>query len=121
VRTFLSIFIQKVNRATRVLLSPHETATEKVFSPPFSNSLHFDLSSCYCSRDVHALLKWPESVVTHLRRDSFHRKDDALFQILQTSDTCAVHLVLCIPQRKKSMGVKSGDLSGYAVSNKYHT
>jgi hypothetical protein len=57
-----------------------------------------------------------------LRPDSFPRMDDALFQILQTSDSYAVHLVLCVPQKEsKSTGIKSDDIAGQATANKYRT
>jgi hypothetical protein len=52
----LNIFVGKTNRVRSVLFSQHETATKKVFSPPFSISLHFDLSSVRFSHNVHLVL-----------------------------------------------------------------
>jgi hypothetical protein len=56
----LNTFPEKINRAGRVEFSPHETATQKVFPPPFSISLHFDLRSRCCSHSVHPVFTCPE-------------------------------------------------------------
>lgn len=41
--------------------SPHEAATQKCFSPPFSISLHFYLSSFCCLHNVHPVFECPEA------------------------------------------------------------
>jgi hypothetical protein len=66
------------------------------WKPPFSGSLNFDLGSLCYSHYAHPAFKCPESVVTHLSCDSFHKRTRFSFQILQTSDLCAVHPVLCV-------------------------
>jgi hypothetical protein len=79
-----------MNRAKIVQFSPHETAAQKAFWPTFFMSIHIGLSSLTFSRNVHPVFKCPESASTHLRGDSFHRVDNALFFQISDSDSFAV-------------------------------
>jgi hypothetical protein len=57
----LNTIVDKINKARKVKFSLNETATQKLFSPPFSISLHFDLNSLCCSHNVPPIFKCPET------------------------------------------------------------